>query len=317
MASEPAYDIVIIGAGHNGLTCAGYLARKGLKVKVVERRGVVGGAAVTEEFHPGFRNSVCSYVVRLLDPKIIGELEVGRHGLSILDRPSGSLSILPNGKFMRLARELDQAEREIGKFSQHDAQIYGRFESEVAEVAEIFRSVTTETPPNLGGGFGDIMSILKLANRARKLTPRQQKSFVELMTMSIGDYLDAWLEGDPIRGVFGCAAIVGNLVSPYTGGSGYVLVHHYCGGVNGKTGTWGYAKGGMGAITQAMARSAAEHGTEIEVDAPVKEVIVEVGRARGVLLADGRAIRARAVAANVNPKLLYLKMLDRSVLPAE
>jgi phytoene dehydrogenase-like protein len=317
MASQAAYDIVIIGAGHNGLTCAGYLARKGLKVKVVERRGVVGGAAVTEEFHPGFRNSVCSYVVSLLDPKIIRELELERHGLSILDRPSGSLSILPNGKFLRLARELDQAEREIGKFSQHDAQIYGRFESEVAEVAEIFRSVTTETPPNIGGGFGDVMSLLKLANRARKLTPRQQKSFVELMTMSIGDYLDAWFESDPIKGLFGFEAIVGNLVSPYTGGSAYVLVHHYFGGVNGKTGTWGYAKGGMGAITQAMARSAGEHGAEIEVNAPVKEVIVEGGRARGVVLADGRTIRARAVAANVNPKLLYLKMLDRSVLPAE
>ena len=246
MSTESTYDIVIIGAGHNGLTCAGYLARKGYKVKVVERRGVVGGAAVTEEFHPGFRNSVCSYVVSLLDPKIIRDLDLERHGLSILDRPSGSLSVLPDGRFLRLAREMEQAEREIGKFSQYDAQLYGRFESEITEVAEIFRSVTTETPPNLGGGFGDVMNLLKVANRARKLTPRQQKSFIELMTMSVGDYLDAWFESDPIKGLFGFEAIVGNLVSPYTGGSAYVLIHHYFGGVNGKTGTWGYAKGGMG-----------------------------------------------------------------------
>jgi phytoene dehydrogenase-like protein len=232
-SSTPGYDVIIIGAGHNGLTCAAYLARKGYRVKVVERRGVVGGAAVTEEFHPGFRNSVCSYVVSLLDPKIIRELELENFGLTILERPSGSLSLLPDGRFLRLARELDQAEREIAKFSQHDAQAYGRFEQEITEVAEIFRSVTTETPPNLGGGFADLMKLLTVANRARRLSERQRKAFAELMTMSIGDYLDAWFESDAIKGLFGFEAIVGNLVSPYSGGSAYVLIHHYFGGVNG------------------------------------------------------------------------------------
>ena len=316
-ASSESFDIVIIGAGHNGLTCAGYLARKGYRVKVVERRHVVGGAAVTEEFHPGFRNSVCSYVVSLLDPKIIRELELKRFGLEIIDRPSGSLSLLPDGRTLRLAREPEAAEREIAKFSQHDAQAYPRFEAEICEVAEIFRGVTTETPPNIGGGWSDLGRLLKVSNRVRKLDGRHQRSLAELMTMSIGDYLDSWFESDPIKGLFGFEAIVGNLVSPYSAGSAYVLIHHYFGGVDGKTGTWGHAKGGMGAITQAMARSAEAYGASIEVNAPVKEVIVERGRATGVALADGRRIKARAVAANVNPKLLFLKLMDRSVLDGD
>lgn len=315
--TQETFDIVIIGAGHNGLTCAGYLARAGLRVKVVERRGVVGGAAVTEEFHPGFRNSVCSYVVSLLNPKVIRELELARYGLEIIDRDSGSYSALPGGKHLLLSRDMETAKREIGKFSNRDASAYEAFDREIVAMAEVLREIALETPPNLGGGWHDLWRALKLGNRLRRLSAQQQGAFAELMTMSIGDYLDRWFESDPIKGDLGFEGIVGNMVSPYHPGSAYVLLHHAFGEVNGRTAAWGHAKGGMGAITQAMARSAQAHGADVETGAPVKEVIVEAGQARGVVLEDGRAIHARGVVANTNPKLLFLKLMDPTLLSAD
>lgn len=316
-SSNSAYDVVVIGAGHNGLTCAGYLARAGLKVKVVERRHVVGGAAITEEFHPGFRNSVCSYVVSLLHPKVIRELELERHGLTILDRDSGSFSALPDGAYLQVARDTALAQAEIAKFSEKDAEAYPAFEREVAEIAEILREILLQPAPNLGGGWADVWQAVKLGNRLRRLSAKQQATLAELMTMSVGDYLDRWFESDPLKGVFAFEGIVGNMVSPYHPGTAYVLLHHAFGEVGGRTGAWGHAKGGMGAITQAMARSAEAHGAEIEVSTPVREVIVEDGAARGVVLEDGRAIRARAVSANTNPKLLFLGLMDPGILPAD
>ncbi len=307
-------DVVIIGAGHNGLVCAGYLARAGLTVRVVERRAVVGGAALTEEFHPGFRNSVYSYVVSLLDPEVIADLELRRHGLEIIDRPAGSFAPQPDGRHLLVSRDRDTAQREIAKFSTRDAERYGAFDDLVTDVAEVFRAVAREAPPNLGGGFSDLLTALRAGNRVRKLPPARQKALAELMTMSIGDYLDHWFESDALKGVFGFEGIIGNMVSPYHAGSAYVLVHHAFGQIDGRTAAWGHARGGMGAITQAMARSAAERGVAIDLEAPVARVIVEQGRARGVELADGTAIRARAVASNVNPKLLFLEMVERGAL---
>jgi phytoene dehydrogenase-like protein len=317
--SKQDFDVIVIGAGHNGLTCAGYLARAGLKVKVVERRHVVGGAAVTEEFHPGFRNSVCSYVVSLLNPKVIRELELEKYGLTILDRPSGSFSALPDGRHLLVSRDLATARAEIAKFSKADAEAYPAFDRQIAEMAEVLREVVLQPAPNLGGGLEDLWSALKLGNRLRKLTRQQQTALAELMTMSVGDYLDRWFESDPIKGDFGFEGIVGNMVSPYHLGTAYVLLHHAFGEVNGRTAAWGHARGGMGAITQAMARSAEAHGADIEVSAPVREVIVEgaLGQAKalGVVLEDGRSFRARVVSANTNPKLLFLKLIDPGILP--
>ena len=315
--SRQDFDVIVIGAGHNGLTCAGYLSRAGFKVKVVERRHVVGGAAVTEEFHPGFRNSVCSYVVSLLNPKVIQDLELARHGLTILDRPSGSFSLLPDGQHLQVSRDAAVARAEIAKFSQKDAETYGAFDNEITEMAEVLREVVLQPPPNLGGGLRDLWTALKLGNRLRKLSRQQQATLAELMTMSVGDYLDRWFESDPIKGDFGFEGIVGNMVSPYHPGTAYVLLHHAFGEVNGRTAAWGHAKGGMGAITQAMARSAEARGAHIEVSAPVREVIIEGGQARGVVLEDGRSFRARAVSANTNPKLLFLKLMDPNILPED
>ena len=182
-------------------------------------------------------------------------------------------------------------------------------------MAEILREVVMELPPNLGGGWRDAWQALKLGNRLRKLSRQQQTSLAELMTMSVGDYLDRWFESDALKGEYGFEGIVGNMVSPYYPGTAYVLLHHAFGEINGRTSVWGHAKGGMGAITQAMAHSAEAKGVDIEVSAPVQELIVERGAARGVLLEDGRTIRARVVAANVNPKLLFLKLMDDNLLP--
>jgi phytoene dehydrogenase-like protein len=290
-------------------------------VKVVERRHVVGGAAVTEEFHPGFRNSVCSYVVSLLNPMVIRDLELERYGLTILDRDSGSFAALPDGRYLQVARDPALARAEIAKFSQKDAEAYEAFDAEIGEMAELLREIVLQPAPNLGGGWPDLWQALKLGNRLRKLSTQQQATLAELMTMSVGDYLERWFESDPLKGVFAFEGIVGNMVSPYHPGTAYVLLHHAFGEVNGRTAAWGHAKGGMGAITQAMARSAEAHGAEIEVSAPVREVIVEGGqgaaRAKGVVLEDGRSIRARLVSANTNPKLLFLKLLDPGLLPGD
>jgi len=315
--NRDTYDVIVIGAGHNGLTCAGYLSRAGYKVKVVERRHVVGGAAVTEEFHPGFRNSVCSYVVSLLDPMIIRDLQLQSYGLTIVERPAGSLSILPDGQYLQVSRDVAVARSEIAKFSGKDADAYDAFDREITGMAEVLREVMREAPPNMGGGLRDVWTALKLGNRLRKLSRQQQATFAELMTMSIGDYLDRWFESDPIKGDFGFEGIVGNMVSPYQAGTAYVLLHHAFGEINGRTGVWGHAKGGMGAITQAMARSAEAHGADIEVSAPVREVIVRGGQARGVVLEDGRSLDATVVSGNVNPKLLFLKMMDPNLLPED
>jgi phytoene dehydrogenase-like protein len=315
--NRDTYDVIVIGAGHNGLTCAGYLSRAGYKVKVVERRHVVGGAAVTEEFHPGFRNSVCSYVVSLLDPTIMRDLQLQHYGLTIVDRPAGSLSILPDGQYLQVSRDVAVARSEIAKFSGKDADAYDAFDREITEMAEVLREVMREAPPNMGGGLRDMWTALKLGNRLRKLSRQQQATFAELMTMSIGDYLDRWFESDPIKGDFGFEGIVGNMVSPYQAGTAYVLLHHAFGEINGRTGVWGHAKGGMGAITQAMARSAEAHGADIEVSAPVREVIVRGGQARGVVLEDGRSLQATVVSGNVNPKLLFLKLMDPNLLPED
>ena len=317
MAQGGAFDVVVIGAGHNGLTCAAYLARGGLKVKVVERRPVVGGAAFTEEFHPGFRNSVYSYVVSLLSPKVIGDLALERHGLTILDRGCGSFNALPGGQHLYMSRDPQEVRAEISKFSRKDADAYGDFEHLLDRLAGVLQGVINQPPPNLGGGLPDLWTALKTANVLRGLSLREQGALAELFTMSIGDYLDRWFESDPIKGDFGFEGVIGNFVDPYAQGSAYVLLHHCMGQAHGRNGAWGHAKGGMGAISGALERACLEAGVEIETEAPVREVLTGEGRAQGVVLEDGRVIQARSVAANVNPKLLCEKMVDPALLPED
>ena len=308
-------DAVLIGAGHNGLTCAAYLGMAGLRVRVFERRGIVGGACVTEEFHPGFRASTAAYTVGLLQPKIIRDLKLHEHGLRIVARRAQNFLPLPDGRYLLTGE--GRTEREIAKFSARDADRYRIYQAEITRVADALRSLVLNPPPNLVLGsfpqavreFGKFAAIAKRLWQVDGL-----KAAIELFRKSAGDTLDHWFDSDPLKAVLGFDSVVGNLASPYTPGSGYVLLHHAFGEVNGKRGTWGHAIGGMGAITQAMARAASEYGVRLDTRSAVREIIVERGRAAGVVLDDGTPFRARAVVANVDPQQLFQVLLPRDVV---
>lgn len=315
-----SYDIVVIGAGHNGLVCAAYLAQAGFTVKVVEKRSVVGGAAVTEEFHPGFRNSVASYTVSLLNPKVIADLELSRHGLRVVERRLANLMLLPDGGYLKAGEGITRGE--IARFSPRDAERYDAYSAEIDEIGDVLRDLVLQQPPNMvEGGWGATLSeavrALATGNRLRRLLPSRRRALFDLFTKSAADFLDGWFETDAVKALFGFDSIVGNYASPYTPNTAYVLLHHVFGEVNGKRGAWGHAIGGMGAITQAMASACRERGVDIETDAGVQEVIIEQERACGVILEDGRALRAKAVVSNLNPKLLFGRLVPADAMSTE
>ena len=310
-------DVIIIGGGHNGLVCANYLATAGKKVRVVERRGVVGGAAVTEEFHPGFRNSVASYTVSLLNPKIISDLELHKHGLEIVHRKVNNFWPHENGDFLAFVVGSDALKAEIARFSEHDANALERYFRDTSMVADIIRSFLLETPPNVGGGIKDIFKAAKFGNRLRKLSIEDERIVLDIFTKSVGDFLDLYFENEYVKGAFAFDGIVGNYADTQTPGSAYVLMHHAFGEVNGEKGVWGHAIGGMGAITQAMAKSATAKGVEITTDAAVSKVLVRDGQAYGVLLDNGESLEAKTVVSNLNPALLYNKLVDEKELPID
>jgi phytoene dehydrogenase-like protein len=313
-------DVVIIGAGHNGLTCAAYLAIAGLRVKVVERRKVAGGAAVTEEFHPGFRNSVAAYTVSLLNPKVISDLKLIEHGLRIVERRAQNFLPAAEGSYLLTGE--GRTRQSLAGLSERDAERLQAFNLRLEEIADVLRALVLRAPPNVTEGFGatalrESLNALGAANILRRLSLGQQRSLLDLFTRSAGEMLDEVFESDLVKALFGFDAIVGNYASPYAAGSAYVMLHHAFGEVNGRKGAWGHAIGGMGAITQAMARAAREAGAEIMCDAGVREVIVERDRAVGVILDNGETIRTRYVAASVNPKLLYTRLVPPEALPGD
>lgn len=313
-------DIVILGGGHNGLVCAFYLARAGLKVTVLERRGVVGGAAVTETFHPGFRNSTASYTVSLLNPKVMADMGLPRHGLRVVERRMSNFLPLPGGDY--LAAGEGRTSSEVARFSRRDAERLPEYEARLEAVAAVLRALVLEIPPNLpeGGWLTAIPEMLKSTSVARRLGGLDltaRRDVLDLFAKSAGDWLDGWFESDPIKALFGFDSIVGNYASPYTPGSAYVLLHHVFGEVNGKNGVWGHALGGMGAITQAMAAACLEQGVEIRLEAEVASVLTEKGKAVGAVTAAGDTIRAKAVVSNLHPRLLFDRLVDPAVVPAD
>src|SRR5215469_16243953 len=313
------YDALIIGGGHNGLVCAAYLAAAGLKVIVLERRAIVGGAAVTEEFHPGFRNSVASYTVSLLNPKVIRDLELPRHGLRIVERRCANFLPTADGRYLITGSGRTAAE--VARFSARDAARLPEDGERLDAIADVLRDLVLTTPPTVHqGGWGalpELVRAARLGGRLRRLDMGLRRELLSLFAMSAGDYLDNWFESDPIKAAYGFDGIVGNFASPYSPGSAYYLLHHVFGEVNGKHGAWGHAIGGMGAITQAMAQAARERGAVIRVSTPVREVLVEDGRAVGAITEGGETLRAAAVISNLNPKLLYLNMIAAAALPPE
>lgn len=311
------YDAVIIGGGHNGLVCACYLAKANLKVKVLEKRDIVGGAAVTESFAQGFRNSVASYTVSLLNPKIIKDLNLYQNGLKIIKRPVANFLPVSSEHYLLIQNDLAETQKSVAQFSKRDAKMLPDYYEQLQHAADMIRDLLLEAPPNLGGGIMDLFQTLKLGHRFSKLDIKQQRFIYDLFTKSAGEMLDGFFESDPIKAAFGFDSIVGNFASPYTNGSAYVLLHHVFGEVNGSKGSWGHAIGGMGAITQAMAKEAQKRGVDISTDAEVSEVLVKTNKAMGVILKNGKKITAERVIANINPKLLYLKLIDHQHLDAD
>ena len=315
------FDVVVIGGGHNGLVCAAYLAQARLRVCVLERRHVVGGAAVTEEFHPGFRNSTASYTVSLLHPKIIRDLKLEQHGLRIVERPFSNFLPLPGDSYLRVGGGLAATQAAFSRFSSRDAERLPAYYAMLDRVAAVLRDMLLRTPPNLGASrranVALLLDALKSARRFRALGLKGQRDVLDLFTKSAGDVLDRWFESDPVKAAFGFDAVVGNFASPYSAGSAYVLLHHVFGEVNGKKGQWGHALGGMGAITQAMAKECAARGVVLRTGSPVARVTVKHGRATGVALESGETISARRVVANVTPPVLFGKLVEPQHLDAD
>ena len=314
MPTIKKYDAIIIGGGHNGLTAAAYLARAGKDVLVLERRYVLGGAAVTEEVFPGFKFSVCSYVVSLLKANIIRELMLPKFGLELLPLES-TFTPLDNDYLMRTA-DPDETYREMYRHSPRDAETYTRFGPLMGQIGMAVRPILETIPPNaIRPSFPDLSAMKKLLNHFKTLSSEQFEYLTKLMTMSSADFLDEWFEFEPLKATMSASGIIGTFMGPRSPGSAYVMLHHYMGDIDGAFRAWGFQRGGTGAVSMAIARSAEYFGAKIMTEAPVEKVIVNNGRAIGVALENGDEYKADKVISALDPKLSFLKMVDETDLP--
>ena len=303
------YDVIIIGGGHNGLTAAAYLAKAGKKVLVLERRHVLGGAAVTEEVFPGFKFSVCSYVVSLLRPEIIRDLDLPRHGLEILPL-DGTFTPL-DGDYLWRMNDHARTRREIYRWSPIDAEAYDEYSKSMAEMAHFVKPILSMIPPD-PMGF-DIPGFLKLAGLGKRFTQlsrANQHNLVQLMTMSAADMLDQWFETDPLKATMSASGIIGTFLGVRSPGTAYVLLHHYMGEIDGAFRSWGFSRGGTGPISLSIAGAAAEAGVEIRTKAGISRIKVKNGRATGVALENGDEIDADVVVSSVDPNRTFLKLIE-------
>ena len=311
------YNAIVIGGGHNGLTAAAYLARAGRKVLVLERRHVLGGAAVTEEVFPGFKFSVASYVVSLLRPEIIRDLDLPRHGLEILPL-DGTLTPMPNGDYLWRVNDHAQTQREIRRHSKLDAEAYDEYGKAMVEMARFVKPILNMTPPDpMSLNPRELMKLLFLGNRFRGLADGDRYNQLQLMTMSAVDFLDQWFETDVLKATMSASGIIGTFLGVRSPGTAYVLLHHYMGEIDGAFRSWGFARGGTGAISNAIAAAAREAGVEIRTEAAVERISVRGGQATGVVLANGDELDADLVLSSVDPHLTFLKFVDAKDLPPD
>jgi len=311
------YDSVIIGGGHNGLVAAAYLARSGRKVLVLERRELLGGCAVTEEIWPGYRVSTAAYLTSLLQERIVQELELARYGYQVDAKDPAFFSAFPDGRHFFMWQDRAKTLAEIAKFSRHDADVYPAYEEQLERLSQVVEGLLLTTPPAFPLRASDLVDYLRLAGKMRKLGPRDLVALVKIFTQSAAEFLDEWFQSEEVKVTLATDGVIGANGGPRSPGTAYILLHHCMGGVGGHRGLWGFVRGGMGAVPEAIAASARAKGVEIRVNAPVAKVLVRDGRARGVVLESGEEIAAATVASNLDPKLTFLRLLDPKDLDAE
>ena len=312
------FDAIIVGGGHNGLVTAAYLARAGRKVVVLESREMVGGCAVTEEIWPGYHVSTASYLSSLMQEKVVRELELERFGYRVDAKDPAFFSPFPDGRYFFMWQDRAKTLAEIAKFSARDAEAYPKYEDHLERLAQVAESLLLTTPPNFPpGGIGDFIEYLKLMGRLRGLSKAEIVGLVKIFTQSAAEFLDEWFESEQVKVTLATDGVIGANGGPRSPGTAYILLHHCMGGVNGHRGLWGFVRGGMGAVSNAIADSARSKGAVIRTNVTVSKILVRDGRTTGVALADGDEIGARVVASNLDPRRTFLQLMDARDLPAE